>query len=96
MPSSPGSDVSPPPAKRVAIIQAAPARMQRSRNIPTYRRRIGRGGRILIDRRRGQGSVSTQDRDLEPEVQDRMKFDLIDMDEDEYSAAIPVDPYSDW
>jgi enhancer of polycomb-like protein len=87
--------MSPPPVRRVAIIQAAPTRSQRSRNIPTYRRRVGRGGRILIDRRRGHGSVPTQDLDLKPEFQDRMKFDLMDLEEDEYNSAIPVDPYSE-
>jgi enhancer of polycomb-like protein len=63
-----------------------------AQNLPTFRRRVGRGGRILIDRR-GRGSVPTED--LEPMVIDRMKYDKMGEDEDEQNLIFLVDPHSD-
>lgn len=91
--ASPESDPSLPRPVQVSIVQAPSSKMQHLRGLPTYRRRVGRGGRIFIDRRRPHGNVSIQN--LAPEIQDRMKFDLMDMGEDEQNPAIYVDPFSD-
>ena len=75
---------------QVSIIQASPKKTP-ARNLPTFRRRLGRGGRILIDRR-GRASVSTED--LDPIVLDRIRYDNDD-DSEEQSPVFPIDPHSD-
>jgi enhancer of polycomb-like protein len=89
--SSPGSDSISPRQVQVSIIQASPKKTP-SRNLLTFRRRAGRGGRILIDRR-GHASVSTED--VDPRVIDRIKFDNNDDEPDEQNMVFSVDPYSD-
>ncbi|KAF8534612.1 enhancer of polycomb-like-domain-containing protein [Trichophaea hybrida] len=86
--SSPGSGSISLRQGQVSIIQASPKKMP-SRNLPTFRRRLGRGGRVLIDRR-GHASVSTDN--VDPMVIDRIKFDN---NNDELDLVFPVDPYSD-
>ncbi|KAI9797515.1 MAG: Enhancer of polycomb-like protein 1 [Piccolia ochrophora] len=52
---------------------------------PSFRRRIGRGGRLMIDRR---GMHSRSKEGIDPIIQDRFKFDR---DEDEDEPMHPVD-----
>jgi enhancer of polycomb-like protein len=47
--------------------------------IPAFRRRIGRGGRMMIDRR----NLATRRVDIDPIMLDRFKYDADDDDEDE-------------
>jgi enhancer of polycomb-like protein len=75
---------------QVSIIQASPKKTP-ARNLPTFRRRLGRGGRILIDRR-GRASISTDS--LDPMVLDRIRYDNDD-DLEEQSLVFPIDPHSD-
>ena len=57
----------------------------------SFRRRIGRGGRLMIDRR-GMRLQSKEELDqLDPIVVDRFKFDRDDDDEDEVSTYV-IDP----
>lgn len=53
---------------------------------PAYRRRIGRGGRLWIDRR----GMSSPAKTLDPIVADRWKYD---QDDDEEQPVYTMDPY---
>lgn len=50
-----------------------------TRRLPSFRRRIGRGGRLMIDRR---NVVSRGSPDVDPLVADRFKYDQEDSDEE--------------
>lgn len=56
---------------------------------PSFRRRIGRGGRLIIDRRGMHIQSEERRNDI---VADRMKFDTED-DEDDEIPVYEVDPY---
>lgn len=87
--SSPDSSPSQQHAKRhVSVIQASPKRIP-SRDVPTFRRRVGRGGRVLIDRRWPAFDPLP---DVEEIVYDRMKYDR---EEDGYPLVYHVDINSD-
>lgn len=90
--SSPdATELNHPRQAQVSIIQASPSRAP-ARNLPTFRRRLGRGGRILIDRR-GRASISTEG--MDPMVIDRVKFDNNDDDMEDRDPVFTVDPHSD-
>ena len=57
---------------------------------PSFRRRIGRGGRLLIDRR---GLYVRPDEELSARVADRFSYDKDDDDEPVESETFTVDPY---
>lgn len=87
--SSPNSSPSQQQAKRhVSVIQASPKRMP-SRDVPTFRRRVGRGGRVLIDRRWPAFDPLPG---VDEIVYDRMKYDR---EEDGYPPIYHVDINSD-
>ena len=86
---SPDSDAGSPAGKMVSIIQAS-ARKTVALNLPNYRRRVGRGGRILVDRR-GRTSIAKENAD--PMVLDRMKYDNYDSHDED--TTFTVDPFSD-
>jgi enhancer of polycomb-like protein len=58
-----------------------------NRSRPAYRRRIGRGGRLWIDRRGMSSSVKTLDDEIRA---DRYKFDE---DDDDEQPVYEMDPY---
>lgn len=59
------------------------------RSQPSYRRRVGRGGRLLVDRR-GMRLESIEG--LNPNIVDRYKYDRDDDDNDEV-PSYTIDPY---
>lgn len=79
-----------PMGSTVSIVQAAQCKSP-LQPIPRHRRRIGRGGRIFIDRR-GFSSVAKENAD--PIVLDRIKYDNHESDEDEEMTFL-FDPFSD-
>lgn len=89
-PISPESDAGSSVGRMVSIIQASP-RKPPPRNLPRYRRRVGRGGRILVDR---IGCTGIAKENADPLVLDRMKYDNYDSDEDE-DVTFTVDPFND-
>jgi len=87
--SQPESDAG-PMGSTVSIIQAAQYKTPLQLT-PRHRRRIGRGGRIFIDRR-GFSSVAKENAD--PIFLDRIKYDNHESDEDEEMTFF-FDPFSD-
>ncbi|RPB16064.1 hypothetical protein P167DRAFT_481593 [Morchella conica CCBAS932] len=89
MDSSPESSPSHQQSQRhISVIQASPKKAP-LRNLPTFRRRVGRGGRIRIDRRLPAFEPLP---DVEEVVWDRMKYDR---EEDCYPQVYDVDINND-
>lgn len=65
---------------------ASPPPEDEPRGQPAYRRRIGRGGRLWIDRR----GMSAGVRSLDPDVAERFKYD---QDDDDEQPTYEYDPY---
>lgn len=65
---------------------ASPPPDDEPRGQPAYRRRIGRGGRLWIDRR----GMSAGTRSLDADVADRFKYDH---DDDDEPPTYEYDPY---
>ncbi len=86
--SSPGHESSSAENLPVSIVQASSTDGPSSRGA-VFRKRIGRGGRILIDRRQPK-NVSLDS--LEPHLIDRMKYD--NDDEDIRQQPVLLDLYS--
>lgn len=76
----------------VAIRYMSPPPPDDAQNFISYRRRIGRGGRLMIDRR-GFRLQSTEG--IDPRVLERFKYDRDDDDEDGPASYMidPCDPY---
>ena len=72
----------------ITVRYESPSYVEPGQNQPSFRRRIGRGGRLMIDRR-GMRLQSTEG--LDDLVVDRYRFDQ-DEDEDEVPTYL-VDPY---
>lgn len=94
--SSPDSSPSQRQAQRhVSVVQASPKRIL-SRDVSTFRRRVGRGGRIRIDRRWPAFDPLPEVEENANEhmkfVYDRMKYDR---EEDGYPPVYHVDINSD-
>jgi enhancer of polycomb-like protein len=73
----------------IAVRYEAPSFDESYRMQPSFRRRIGRGGRMIIDRR-GMKLQSTEG--IDPIILDRFKYDR-DEDEDDESPTYLIDPY---
>ncbi|CAG8973798.1 hypothetical protein HYALB_00006343 [Hymenoscyphus albidus] len=71
----------------LTVRYSSPPHEEESRSQPAYRRRIGRGGRLWIDRR---GMSSAAKGAVDEVVFDRWKFD---QDDDEEQPVYEVDPY---
>ncbi|TVY81472.1 Enhancer of polycomb-like protein [Lachnellula suecica] len=69
-----------------AFRYSPPPEEEEHRGQPAYRRRIGRGGRLWIDRRGMCGAVKNVDENMS----DRWKYD---QDDDEEQPVYEVDPY---
>ena len=59
----------------------------------SYRRRFGRGGRLMIDRR-GFRLKSTEG--IDPVILDRFRYDRDDDDDDDDVDQVTVDPFDQW
>ena len=77
------------PKETVTVRYASPTFDGPYRNQPSFRRRIGRGGRMIIDRR-GMNLQSAEG--IDPAIVDRFKFDRDD-DDDEETPTYLIDPY---
>ena len=75
----------------VAVRYATPPHDLPFRNQPSFRRRIGRGGRTIIDRR---GMRLKSKDDVDSAILERFKFDLDDDDEEECIPTYTPDLYS--
>ena len=87
-----GAEFSSPSRKQdttVAVKYTSPSYDGPTRNQPAFRRRVGRGGRMMIDRR---GIRLQSKEDLDPMLVDRFKFDQDENDEDDASTYL-ADPY---
>lgn len=73
-------------SERVVTRYSSPPEEEERYGQPAYRRRMGRGGRLWIDRR-GMSSVAQA---LETAVSDRWKYD---QDDDDEQPVYEVDPY---
>ena len=73
----------------VAVRYASPSYDVSIRSRPSFRRRVGRGGRLMIDRR---GMHMQSKEGLDDMIVDRFKYDRDDDDEEEV-PIYPVDPY---
>lgn len=71
----------------VAVRYASPSYDGPCKSQPSFRRRIGRGGRLLIDRR---GMRLQSKEGLDASAVDRFKYD---QDEDEEESTYLIDPY---
>jgi len=71
----------------VTVRYSTPPEENEHRGQPAYRRRIGRGGRLWIDRR----GMSNADKSIENNQSDRWKYDQDD--DDEGQQVYEVDPY---
>lgn len=71
----------------LTVRYSSPPEEEEKKTQPAYRRRIGRGGRLWIDRR---GMSSAVKGPVDDVVSDRSKYDL---DDDEDQAVYEVDPY---
>ncbi|KAI9762362.1 MAG: hypothetical protein M4579_000512 [Chaenotheca gracillima] len=90
--SGDGERINPPsPGRQDSIIvrYASPSDDVLSRSQPSYRRRIGRGGRMMIDRR---GMHLKSREGIDPWVLDRFKYDQDDDDDDD-SQSYFVDQF---
>ena len=86
------ADASSPHRKQdstVAVKYTVPSYDVPARNQPAFRRRVGRGGRMMIDRR---GMRLESKEDLDPVLVERFKFDQDEDDEDDASTYL-TDPY---
>ncbi|KAL7268454.1 Enhancer of polycomb-like protein 1 [Rhizina undulata] len=72
--------------RNVSIVQASPQKVP-FRDIPSFRRRRGRGGRTVVDRR---GPAFAPSEDADPIVLDRVKYD--EDEEDAYPPIYRLDP----
>lgn len=80
-----------PSEQALAIRYRSPPMLDQDPGPPSYRRRIGRGGRLMIDRR----GMQMQSKDgIDPMILDRFKFDRDDDDDD--SPVFTVDPDDQW
>ncbi|MCJ1476910.1 Enhancer of polycomb-like protein 1 [Lambiella insularis] len=73
----------------VTVRYASPTYNLPFRSQPSFRRRIGRGGRLFIDRR-GMNLQSKEG--IDPAILDRFKYDRDDDDDDEVAPYL-TDPY---
>lgn len=73
--------------EQLTVRYSSPPEEEESKTQPAYRRRIGRGGRLWIDRR-GMSSVTKGS--LDDIVSDRFKYDH---DDDDEQPVYEVDPY---
>lgn len=73
----------------VTVRYASPTYDLPLRSQPSFRRRVGRGGRLLIDRR-GMNLQSKEG--IDPAVVDRFKYDRDDDDDNEVPTYL-IDPY---
>ena len=76
-------------ADPVTVRYASPSYNGSCRSQPSFRRRIGRGGRLMIDRR---GMHLQSKEGLDDAVVDRFKYDRDDDDDDDVSTYL-IDPY---
>jgi len=74
----------------VTVKYATPSLQGPSRGQIAFRRRIGRGGRQMIDRRSMHHAPKE---DLDPTVAERFRYDYDD-DEDDDIINFPMDPYN--
>ena len=88
---APGETGPPAPTKgqTVAVRYASPSYDGPGKSQPSFRRRFGRGGRLMIDRR---GMRLPWGESLDDTVADRCKFDY--EDDDDEMPTYHVDPYS--
>ncbi|KAL8874554.1 MAG: hypothetical protein Q9174_000141 [Haloplaca sp. 1 TL-2023] len=88
---APGETGPPAPTKgqTVAVRYASPSYDGPGKSQPSFRRRFGRGGRLMIDRR---GMRLPWGEGLDDTVADRCKFDY--EDDDDEMPIYHVDPYS--
>lgn len=70
----------------VTVRYSTPPEEDEHRGKPAYRRRIGRGGRLWIDRR----GMSTASKSVDEKTSDRWKYDD---DDDEEQPVYEMDPY---
>lgn len=75
-------------AESVAVRYASPSYDGPCHSQPSYRRRFGRGGRLLIDRR---GMRMTQKENVDSAIADRYKYD--DEDDEDVVPRYFVDPF---
>lgn len=88
------SQPSDPRDEVVDIRYSSPPESESRTNDASFRRRIGRGGRLMIDRR-GMRLQSTEG--IDPMVLDRFKFDRDDDDDlDDEVPTYAVDPSEKW
>ena len=73
----------------VTVRYASPTYDGCFRSQPSFRRRVGRGGRLIIDRR-GMNLQSKEG--IDPAIIDRFKFDRDDDDDDEVPTYL-IDPF---
>ena len=73
----------------VTVRYASPTYDGCFRSQPSFRRRVGRGGRLMIDRR-GMNLQSKEG--IDPAIVDRFKFDRDDDDDDEVPTYL-IDPF---
>lgn len=84
-------DGNPAAEDNVIIRYSSPPSDEPTTERPSYRRRIGRGGRLMIDRR----GLHLQSREsIDPVILDRFKFDQDD--DDEAPPVYTVDPLDQW
>ena len=62
-----------------------------TKGLPSFRRRVGRGGRTIIDRR---APPMSQLQDSAPELQERYRYDNNDDDPDAMNPVYPFDLHS--
>ncbi|PQE16575.1 Enhancer of polycomb 1 protein [Rutstroemia sp. NJR-2017a BBW] len=74
-------------ADAVTVRYGSPPPEDEHRGQPAYRRRIGRGGRLWIDRR----GMSTASKSVDEKMSDRWKYDQDD--DDDGQPVYEVDPY---
>jgi len=60
---------------------------------PSFRRRMGRGGRMWIDRRSLRAPKNLDDGDTDSRLLERMEYD-VEMEDD--TEVFHTDPYDDW
>lgn len=86
------TDMDSPNAKKddsIAVRYAPSAYDGSYQNQPSFRRRIGRGGRLMIDRR---GMHLQSKEGVDDAIVDRFKYDR-DEDDDDEVPVYPIDPY---
>ncbi|KAF8472440.1 enhancer of polycomb-like-domain-containing protein [Kalaharituber pfeilii] len=73
---------------KIVTVRSEQATYGRNKHLPSYRRRYGRGGRLMIDRKY---LPVESPKEIDPIVADRFKYDRGD---DEFEYEYQVDPFS--